>query len=154
MVRRRRGIHILDPFSKGQPSTRLCGARHRLFDLRRDLRHRSDSVTQNENYEVWVDRALKYHGFEFYGFRAWLVEQNVSIETLNEDHLYDYHQELVLAGKLEMLVEHLSNEVFHVLFANRKLLANFNEFMARILQLYFDNIPPSELGIISNRQAY
>jgi HNH endonuclease len=105
-----------------------------------------DSLVQHPEHEVWVDRALKYHGFQCDGFRKWLAVQNVSHEDLNEDHLYDYHQELMLAGELETLVEHLSNEVFHVLFANRKLLANFNEFMSRALQLFFDEVPNTELG--------
>ena len=105
-----------------------------------------DSVVNDAAHEVWVDRALKYHYFPCDGFRHWLKEQGILLNDLTEDHLRDYHQELTLSGELETLVEHLSNEVFHVLFANRRLLSMFNEFMARSLQLFFDDIPPDESG--------
>jgi hypothetical protein len=105
-----------------------------------------DTVLQDQNHQVWVDRALRYHGFPCDGFRNWCLQNGVSSDVLSEDHLAEYHQDLWLAGELETLVEHLSNEVFHVLFSNRKLLSQFNEFMARALDLSFSEIPPGELG--------
>ena len=104
-----------------------------------------NSVIKEENYDVWVDRALKYHGFSCYGFRNWLKDEKISINELNEDHLYDYHQELTLIGEMETLVEHMSQEVFHVLFSNRKFLSMFNEFMARVFQISFEQIPEGKL---------
>ncbi len=100
-----------------------------------------DSVVNDSSHNLWVDNALKYHGFQCDGFRSWIKAQGVSIEDINEDHIYDYHQELMLAGEMENLVERLANETFHVLFSNRKVLAMFNEFMARNLQLFFDGDP-------------
>lgn len=101
-----------------------------------------DAVVNDKKHEVWVDRALKFHGFEYEGFRSWLHAHSVNVEDLTEDHLADYHNDQYLAGQLGDLVEHLSNETFHVLFANRGLLASFNELLARIFCLYFaDQIP-------------
>jgi hypothetical protein len=102
------------------------------------------SLVSKGTHDPWVDRALKYHGFPCDGFRSWIKDQKVTNSELTEDHLYDYHQELRLCGDMETLVEHLSQEVFHVIFANRKLLAEFNEFMARALQLFFKDFPTSE----------
>lgn len=96
--------------------------------------------------EVWVDRALRYHGHQCDGFRSFLEDSGVSVEDVTEDHLFDYHQELILCGHLEELVEHLASEVFHVLFSNRKLLFQLNELMASVLRSHFDEIPPTELG--------
>lgn len=96
--------------------------------------------------EVWVDRALRYHGRQCDGFRSFLEDNGISVEDANEDHLFDYHQELILCGHLEDLVEHLASEVFHVLFSNRKLLFQLNELMAKVLCSHFDEIPPTELG--------
>lgn len=105
-----------------------------------------DYFAQKKANDVWVDRALKFHGLPCDGFQDYLDNAGVSTADLNEDHLYDYHQELMLTGELDTLLEHLADEVFHVLFANRKLLAQFNEFMARGLQLFFDEVPDTELG--------
>lgn len=101
---------------------------------------------KNATSEVWVDRALRYHGRQCDGFSSFLKDNGVSVEDVNEDHLFDYHQELILCGDLEELVEHLASEAFHVLFSNRKLLFQFNELMAKVLHSHFDEIPPTELG--------
>lgn len=101
-----------------------------------------DAIVNDQEYEVWVDRALKFHGFECEGFKKWLYAQSISYEDLNEDHLADYHSNQYLCGQLNELVKHLASEVFHILFANRKLLATFNELLARTFDLYFaDHIP-------------
>ena len=103
-----------------------------------------DSVAFEKTYEVWIDRALKHHDFKCEGFRNWLKEEKVELDDLNEDHLHEYHQELLLSGDLENLVNHLTQEVFHILFANRKLLYLFNQFMAGLLQLFFSDMPNCE----------
>jgi hypothetical protein len=105
-----------------------------------------DSFAKDDSREVWVDQALRFHGLQCDGFREYLKERGVSKDDVDEDHRYDYHQELMLCGQLENLVEHLASEVFHVLFSNRKLLSQFNEFMARVLRSHFEEIPESELG--------
>lgn len=106
-----------------------------------------EALLKSASHDVWVDRALRFHGLPCDGFREYLKEEGVQISAVNEDHLYNYHQELRLCGDIENLVERLASEVFYVLFANRKLLASFNEFMARILKLHFEVIPDTELGI-------
>lgn len=102
-----------------------------------------DAIVNEKKYEVWIDRALKFHGFECKGFKSWLHDRSIKFEDLAEDHLADYHNDQYLAGQLGELIEHLSSETFHVLFANRKLLATFNELLARTFCLYFKHqIPP------------
>lgn len=103
-------------------------------------------ITSNSSYDAWVDRALKHHGFECDGFKEFLQGSNITCNDANEDHLYDYHQVLRLCGVLGSLIEHLASEVFHVLFSNRQLLWQFNDFMAGVFQSHFDEIPESELG--------
>lgn len=105
-----------------------------------------DQVYVNPKHEVWVDRALKFHSRPCDGFRQFLRERQIPLDDLTEDHLLEYHQELILCGHLEELVEHLASEVFHVLFSNRKFLFKLNELMASCLRLHFDEIPPTDLG--------
>ncbi len=106
----------------------------------------SYTLANNGGDDVWIDRALKHHNFPCDGFADFVKGHVDSLDQVTEDHLFDYHQELSLAGHTEMLVERLTSEVFYILFSNRKLLALFNEFMARGLGQFFDNIPDSELG--------
>ena len=63
------------------------------------------------------------------------------MDDLTEDHLYEYHQEEWLCGHLVDLVDHLANEVFYVLFGNRKFLASFNHMMAGAFQHQFEDEP-------------
>lgn len=98
----------------------------------------------NSNYEPWIDRALRYHGFPCAGFREWCNENVAHGEELTEDHLHDYHEDEWLSGHLEDLIEHLSKEVFFILFGNRKFLTRFNKYMAVVLQSHFFEIPTGE----------
>ncbi len=108
-----------------------------------------EKVRNGRRYEVWVDRALKFHGFECEGFRLWLKDKAIENEDLTEDHLADYHNDLYLSGPLNELIDHLSNEVFHILFNNRQLLAIFNELLARTVGLHF-----SEDRSVSNQHLF
>jgi len=98
-----------------------------------------DAVLNDNKYQVWVDRALKFHGIECHGFKSWLQEQSIALEDLTEDNLADYHNHLYLTGPLDNLIDLLSIETFHILFANRKLLATFNELLARTFSMYFQH---------------
>lgn len=80
--------------------------------------------------ELWVDEALRHHGFSPPGFRTWLSENNVSIDDVTEDHAGDYYDDLIESGPLAELFEQLTNEVFFLLFGNRSLLANLNHYTA------------------------
>jgi hypothetical protein len=92
-----------------------------------------DAVANNSRTELWVDRALKYHGIETLGFRGWLKQQNIDVEDATQDDAYDYHQDLRLTGELDVLLSQLSNEVFYVLFGNRALLAKLNGYIAGVV---------------------
>lgn len=105
-----------------------------------------NQVTRTGKSDVWIDRALKYHDLPCDGFQEFIGDRIHPPETLMEDLLFDYHQELRISGDIETLVEHLANEVFYILFGNRKVLAQFNDFMAGALQLFFREMPDSVPG--------
>jgi 5-methylcytosine-specific restriction endonuclease McrA len=94
---------------------------------------RAENVLSIRERCVWVDDALRHHGMESPGFMKWLREKDVAISDLTEDHAHDYYRDLALSGQLEDLFEHLSNEVFFLLFSNRSLLANLNSYASSAL---------------------
>ncbi len=89
-----------------------------------------DAIANDPSYELWVDEALRRHGFASDGIRECLRESGKEPDDITADDIYDYLQELMLSGHLEELIEHLASEVFFVLFGNRRLLANFNGYVA------------------------
>lgn len=90
---------------------------------------------------LWVDEALRHHGFSVPGFKAWLSDSGVKLEDVTEDHASDYYGELMESGELFKLLEHLSNEVFFLLFNNRSLLARLNHYASAAMS----HIEPAEL---------
>lgn len=93
-----------------------------------------DAMANDPNAELWVDLALRHHGISTQGFRAWLSTEGINIGDVNQDHFYDYHQELRLTGELDELLTQLSNEVFFLLFGNRVLLARLNDYAAIVVR--------------------
>ena len=93
-----------------------------------------DTVFNNPGAVLWVDQALAYHKIETPGFCAWLKQENIDPEDVTEDHIHDYHYELRTSGKLDTLLDQLTNEVFYLLFGNRTLLAKLNTYIAGVVE--------------------
>lgn len=91
-----------------------------------------DALVHDPTYELWIDEALRHHGFPTDGIRQWLSDSNVELQNLTEDHIYDYY-ELNLSWHRSELVKHLAGEVFYVVFGNRALLAKFNSYVANVV---------------------
>lgn len=106
-----------------------------------------DSIVHDPKYELWVDAALRFHGFEVLGFRAWLCQHGISLNDATEDDISEYHLALDLSDDLSKLVEQLANEVFFLLFGNRRLLQSLNEYIARVVTDVTIEQVPSELHI-------
>jgi len=92
-----------------------------------------DAIVHDPTFDLWVDRALKHHGIESPGFRAWLEQKAISINESTEDNAFDYHGDLSHSGALDTLLTQLTNEVFYVLFGNRLLLARLNAYVAGVV---------------------
>lgn len=103
-----------------------------------------DKVQANSEYKLWIDKALEFHNIENNGFKSWLSNKGIRIDKLSENDVYDYYEDLHDKEIYQKLVRHISSEVFFIFFANRKLLAAFNEFMAGVMisdddELYEEN---------------
>jgi Restriction endonuclease len=78
--------------------------------------------------KVWLNLALNYHGIKHTPFKQWINENSNSNEH-PEDLFYTYINEFLYDERL-LLIEKLTDEVFYILFMNRKFLLNFNYFIS------------------------
>ena len=93
----------------------------------------SDTAVEEVTYrksDLWVDAALRHHGFETPGFKNWLSDEGIELADVTEDDAHNYYYHLTDTGPLSDLLEHLSQETFSLLFSNRTLLARLNQYAA------------------------
>jgi len=95
-----------------------------------------DRLCQDHTAVPWIDHALAYHNIDHDGFDAWLRSINVKRQNINQDTLFEYHQELVLTGEQDALITTMTNELFTVLFANRQLMELFNRYVSMVISRY------------------
>jgi hypothetical protein len=108
-----------------------------------------DSIVNNRKYELWVDQALRHHGFRTDGFRHWMQVNARSLDEITEDDIYEYHHDLGETGELDALLTQLSNEVFFLLFGNRALLARLNNYVAAAVRdISKDELEPDLAGLM------
>lgn len=81
-----------------------------------------------------IERALEYHSMEHQSFEAFLDKREKNFIDCDEDDVYEFIHELREDGVFDQLIEHITKEVFHVLFQNRELSKAFNIMMANALQ--------------------
>jgi hypothetical protein len=105
------------------------------YDL--DGRHISGKILGAANLQnvrapiLPIERALRHHGYEFETFGEWLRQNSIPNGLTDQDHIYDYLNELRLSGPYEDLLVHCVREVFFLLFANRQVLLLFNDMISR-----------------------
>jgi HNH endonuclease len=78
-----------------------------------------------------IESALSYYGLTHASFADWLAERNTTFNDATADDVCEYHDDLRLEGPVEKLLDRVVDEVFFVLFGNRRLLLLFNDMMAR-----------------------
>lgn len=81
---------------------------------------------------LWVDLALRHYNFEE-SFYEYLGRIGKTLVTAVPDDISDYHEELLLRGPYEELLEKIAGEVFFILFLNREFLGNFNKLISKYL---------------------
>ena len=109
-----------------------------------------DSLIEDVTRELWIDRAIRFHGSETEGFRSWFAGTGRQLEDATEDDVFDYHQEMRSCGELGDLVTRLANEVFFLLFTNRVLLGRLNDYVSRIVgDLFLDELDPEQRKLMT-----
>ena len=108
-----------------------------------------ESAEYRENSDLYWDACIENNDLEetftIYGisvepFRQYIAE----LDTKENNNLF-YAWFLLNEAKFELLWEKITEEVFHVLFANRAFLLKFNSSLADFLKQGLVKIPPSYL---------
>jgi hypothetical protein len=77
---------------------------------------------------------LNRFGIEHESFSVWLQSTGLSFEAIDEGDVEQYVSDLREGGPVETLLERTTEEVFFLLFQNRRVLLDFNEMMAEQLR--------------------
>ncbi len=83
---------------------------------------------EKESFSFEVERAIEHYYGDKIRFYDWLNEETYDfIEDAFEEYLF----ELWIGHKYEDIVNQIANEMFYILFQNRKFLLLFNFYMSR-----------------------
>lgn len=112
------------------------------------LEHRHDYRKNSDLYEESEEMRAEVHGLlEAYGISVQPYEDYVdSLAEAQENDAWFYHWFLKHETMFEELWEKMTQEVFHLLFANRAFLLRFNKALAMYLAEGGVAIPPSFRG--------
>jgi hypothetical protein len=80
-----------------------------------------------------IENAFDHHGIDYQSFSDFLSDAGKLFQDADEDDVYEFMNEVWLSEAYEKLMRQTVAEVFHVLFQNRQLLLNFNDFVSSIL---------------------
>lgn len=96
-----------------------------------------------------IELAFEYYNIEYPTFTDFLDQVDKTFETSDEEDLYDYMREIQFDEAYDSLITQTVQEIFHVLFQNRKLMLIFNEMMANAFERQSSEILPEEMASIS-----
>lgn len=81
--------------------------------------------------EVWFEKYL----IEFEEFKMWLEDNKTLDEEFSERDIDNYLSEVYDSLIYDELINKISNEVFFLMFSNRKIMKRFNELMADFFEM-------------------
>jgi hypothetical protein len=86
-----------------------------------------DALVNYEDYELWINEALRYFKIEHISFEEWLDVKGVELENISEKLIKEYHDHLYDIGPYQELLARLTEEIFFLLFINRDFLRRFHQ---------------------------
>jgi len=98
-----------------------------------------------------IERALEHHNMKHRSFEESLKNKKKAFIDCNIDDVYEYIHELREDGVFDKLIEHISKEIFHVLFQNRDLMKVFNVMIADALETESTSPCPKEIEHLFKR---
>lgn len=84
-------------------------------------------LNHDMHFSFEIERAIKYYCDRNNNFFDWLKDKKYD---LLEDAFHDYLFELWISDEYETVVNKIANEMFYILFFNRKFLLDFNHYMS------------------------
>jgi len=92
---------------------------------------------------TWIERAFRRFGMKHESFSDYLLERGSGEGDAGVDLISEYYSDLHLCGPKEELINKISDEVFYIIFRNRRVLFNFNEIVAlHVARLSLEDIEP------------
>jgi len=82
----------------------------------------------------WINEAFNYHDIEHESFSSWLTKNNIKSE-FPDDLLNEYFFQIEMSDNFLSLKNQMVEEVFYVLFLNRKFLHAFNLEMSEMFKV-------------------
>lgn len=119
---------------------------------RREYRKNEDFYEDSEGIRDEIQETLKTYGISFTPYDEYIE----SLPNKSEDDYFFHKWFREHEPQFEQLWEQITDEVFHLLFANRAFLLAFNEALAKFLLSNKVRIPSSfvnEKGVLK-RQSY
>jgi hypothetical protein len=103
-----------------------------------------------ELHQLPINDILSFHNIDHISLKGWLDGRGKSFEEATEDDTYEYFQEFVLDGTIDQLIERVTDEVFFIMFLNRKAMQKFNEMISQFIisDLVVEDFPPDELKVL------
>lgn len=85
--------------------------------------------------EIYIEIWFKKYSIDFQSLKNWLAFKEKKLTDIDEKDIDVYLSEIYNNLAYEELVVKISNEVFFLMFSNRKILQRFNELMADFLEM-------------------
>jgi hypothetical protein len=99
-----------------------------------DTKESDNALFLKGKRKLWVELALEHYEFKYESFQEWLKDKNKNISQAIDDDIADYFRDLMFFGPYEELLEKMSEEIFFILFLNRRSLQRFNQLISHQIQ--------------------
>lgn len=128
-------IEYLKPFQKWSVMHEFID--YCIIQIMKESNEQYCALDANElrGQKLTVNHALEYHKIKFDSFPVWL-RNNWNNDHDSRDLICAYMDDLLPSDAFKTLMGQMTEEVFYVLFMNRKYLYDFNLFMANCFQNY------------------
>lgn len=92
-----------------------------------------------------LEEAFIHYELEHESFTDYLKDVGKSFKTADDNDVCDYYENILLCGPLDDLITRITSEVFQLLFINRRLLMDFNEYIAQMISsVIVEELPAEE----------
>lgn len=97
-----------------------------IKEIRKYVDYCEHFYTKNKISLLLIEEYFDKYGLSYTSFREWLSEIGKTIETADDDDIYDYYNEFCLTEEIEFLIDKITDGVFYVTFSDRELMQRFN----------------------------
>ncbi|MBO1307814.1 HNH endonuclease [Enterococcus sp. 669A] len=90
--------------------------------------------TNSKDRMLYLDHWFVKYGFVDGRFDEWAKSKGFEIDQASVDDIDEYLEAVILSEEYENLIFQISNEVFYLMFSNRKIMLRFNHLISNYLR--------------------